>query len=98
MLWISAIREAGCIRITLQDNGGGMDDTLLSQVFQPFKTSRKAGMGLGLVICQRLVRYGRGTISLTNQPAPDGQNGVAVVLAFTQQEEQCGNGDNSSAG
>lgn len=88
MLWISAVREATGVRITLQDNGGGIDASQLDQAFQPFKTRRKEGMGLGLVICQRLVRYGRGEISIINQTAPDGQPGAAVVLAFNRQEER----------
>ncbi|POT57538.1 sensor histidine kinase [Citrobacter amalonaticus] len=96
-LWIDAVQEADGVRITLQDNGGGIDDALLQQAFQPFMTSRKEGMGLGLVICQRLVRYGRGEISMVNRTAPDGQPGVAVILAFTQKEEQSGNGVNSPA-
>ena len=84
--------------MTLQDNGGGIDDVLLHQVFQPFMTSRKEGMGLGLVICQRLVRYGQGEIGLCNQTAPDGLPGVAVRLDFTQREEKGGNGNDSFTG
>ncbi|MCW9526230.1 tetrathionate respiration histidine kinase TtrS [Klebsiella grimontii] len=96
MLWIDAVRDAGSVRIVLQDNGGGIDDAQLAQAFQPFKSSRQEGMGLGLVICQRLVRYGRGEIGIRNQTAPDGRPGAVVVLAFTHQEERSDNGDNSS--
>ncbi|MCO4157569.1 tetrathionate respiration histidine kinase TtrS [Citrobacter amalonaticus] len=97
-LWIDASASTPGVRMMLQDNGGGIDEALLHQAFQPFKTSRKEGMGLGLVICQRLVRYGQGEINLRNQTAPDGQPGVAVVLDFTQQEARSGNGDNSFTG
>ena len=96
MLWIDAVRDAGSVRIVLQDNAGGIDDAQLAQAFQPFKSSRQEGMGLGLVICQRLVRYGRGEIGIRNQTAPDGRPGAVVVLAFTHQEERSDNGDNSS--
>ena len=98
MLWIDALRDAGGVKIVLQDNGGGIAGAQLAQAFQPFVTSRQEGMGLGLVICQRLVRYGRGEISLTNQAAPDGQPGVTVVLTFMQQGARSGNGDNLSTG
>ena len=84
------------MKIVLQDNGGGIAGAQLAQAFQPFVTSRQEGMGLGLVICQRLVRYVRGEISLANQTAPDGRPGAVVVLAFTHQEERSDNGDNSS--
>lgn len=97
-LWIDASASAQGVCVMLQDNGGGINDALLYQAFQPFKTSRKEGMGLGLVICQRMVRYGQGEINLRNQTAPDGQPGVAVVLDFTQQDDRSGNGDNSFTG
>lgn len=97
-LWIDASASTQGVHMTLQDNGGGINDALLQQAFQPFKTSRKEGMGLGLVICQRLVRYGQGEINLRNQTAPDGLPGVAVVLDFTQREDRSGNDDNSFTG
>lgn len=97
-LWLDAQGCTNSAHITLQDNGGGIDDALLHQAFQPFMTSRKEGMGLGLVICQRLVRYVQGEIHLQNQTAPDGLAGVRVVLDFTQQERKGGDGDNSLTG
>lgn len=97
-VWVMAEHHGGGTRITLQDNAGGIDDVLLRQAFQPFMTTREEGMGLGLVICQRLVRYGQGEIGILNQIAPDGQKGVAVVLDFSHTEEQSCDGDNSSAG
>jgi two-component system sensor histidine kinase TtrS len=97
-IWVVAEQNGGGTRIILQDNAGGIDEVLLRQAFQPFMTTREEGMGLGLVICQRLVRYGHGEIGILNQIAPDGQKGVAVVLDFTHTEEQSCDGDNSSAG
>lgn len=79
-VWFTAQHEDDGISIQVQDNAGGIDETQLYQAFQPFMTTRKEGMGLGLVICQRLVRYAGGEISINNQQAPDGRAGVAVRL------------------
>lgn len=97
-VWFTAQHEDDGISIQVQDNAGGIDETQLYQAFQPFMTTRKEGMGLGLVICQRLVRYAGGQISINNQQAPDGRAGVAVRLHFkpTQKGGDCG--DHSSAG
>lgn len=97
-VWFTAQHEDDGISIQVQDNAGGIDETQLYQAFQPFMTTRKEGMGLGLVICQRLVRYADGEISINNQQAPDGRAGVAVRLHFkpTQKGGDCG--DHSSAG
>ncbi|MCS3465541.1 MULTISPECIES: tetrathionate respiration histidine kinase TtrS [Citrobacter] len=81
-VWFTAQHEDDGISIQVQDNAGGIDETQLYQAFQPFMTTRKEGMGLGLVICQRLVRYAGGEISINNQQAPDGRAGVAVRLQF----------------
>ncbi|HGY3717055.1 TPA: tetrathionate respiration histidine kinase TtrS [Citrobacter gillenii] len=97
-VWFTAQHEDEGISIQVQDNAGGIDETQLYQAFQPFMTTRKEGMGLGLVICQRLVRYAGGEIRINNQQAPDGRVGVAVILHFkpTQKGGDCG--DHSSAG
>lgn len=97
-VWVTAQHEDNGVRIWVQDNAGGIDEAQLYQAFQPFMTTRKEGMGLGLAICQRLVRYGGGEITLKNQVAPDGQAGAVVTLQFkpTQKGDRCG--DNSSAG
>ncbi|WP_260677433.1 uroporphyrinogen-III C-methyltransferase, partial [Salmonella enterica] len=48
-------------------------------------------------ICQRLVRYGRGDISIRNQTAPDGLSGTVVTIHFLH-ENGGRDGDNSSTG
>ncbi|MBJ3590808.1 PhnD/SsuA/transferrin family substrate-binding protein [Salmonella enterica subsp. enterica serovar Saintpaul] len=97
-VWVTAQHEDNGVRIWVQDNAGGIDEAQLYQAFQPFMTTRKEGMGLGLAICQRLVRYASGEITLKNQVAPDGQPGAVVTLQFKpiQKGDRCG--DNSSAG
>ena len=97
-VWFSALHKDGDVSIQVQDNAGGIDETQLYQAFQPFMTTRKEGMGLGLVICQRLVRYANGDIEINNQQAPDGKAGARVTLYFKPNREGGRSGDNSSAG
>lgn len=97
-VWFSAYSEKHGVRILVQDNAGGIDDAQLYQAFQPFMTTRKEGMGLGLAICQRLVRYANGDISIKNHPAPDGMAGAVVTLHFKQTQEGGPRGNNSSVG
>lgn len=97
-VWFSAQREEGDVSIQVQDNAGGIDEVQLYQAFQPFMTTRKEGMGLGLAICQRLVRYANGDIEIKNNQAPDEKAGVVVTLHFKQNPEGGRRGNHSSAG
>ncbi|MDY0038789.1 MAG: ATP-binding protein [Desulforhabdus sp.] len=52
--------------IEVRDNGCGIDESLKEKIFQPFFTTKDAfsGTGLGLHICQSLIRVLGGTIEV----------------------------------
>ena len=55
--------------ITVADTGFGIAETDLAKIFQPFFTAKKRrGMGLGLPICQRIVKNHGGRIEVESQP------------------------------
>lgn len=97
-VWFTARHDETGVSIVVQDNAGGIDEAQLYQAFQPFMTTRKEGMGLGLAICQRLVRYAGGEIIIDNQLAPDGRAGARVTLHFKPTREEQRSGANSPAG
>ncbi|RJT25307.1 PAS domain S-box protein [Chakrabartia godavariana] len=45
----------GKLFLTVLDNGPGLSDETLREIFLPFKSSKKSGMGLGLPICRTIV-------------------------------------------
>ncbi|CAG9169865.1 PAS domain S-box protein [Cupriavidus pinatubonensis] len=62
------------VRFTISDNGIGMSQDTLTNLFTPFTqaeastTRRFGGTGLGLAICHRLVDLLKGEISVSSQP------------------------------
>jgi signal transduction histidine kinase len=48
--------------IRVRDNGSGIPADLRSRIFEPFLSGRLNGTGLGLAVCQGIVRAHRGTI------------------------------------
>jgi PAS domain S-box-containing protein len=55
--------------ITVTDTGFGIAETDLPKIFQPFFTAKKRrGMGLGLPICQRIVKNHGGRIEVDSEP------------------------------
>jgi signal transduction histidine kinase len=47
-LWVSSWRDGDRVEIRVRDNGTGIPEARLEQVFQPFFTTKPAGSGTGL--------------------------------------------------
>jgi signal transduction histidine kinase len=60
--------EAG-VCVTVEDSGPGVPPELREQIFNPFFTSKKDGVGLGLSIVAKIVDDHRGTIRLDSDTA-----------------------------
>lgn len=61
-LRISSRQEAGLVAVTVEDSGPGLADDVAAQLFQPFVSTKTAGMGLGLSICHTIVNGHGGRI------------------------------------
>jgi signal transduction histidine kinase len=70
-LTVSAFQEdagASKVIISVADTGHGIDPAALDKIFQPFYTAKKRrGLGLGLPICERIVKNHGGEIKVQSQ-------------------------------
>lgn len=71
------------IKLFIFDNGPGFDEAELNAPFVPFRTSKEDGLGLGLVICQRLIESIDGKLRIDNRK--DGKQGAAVRLILSRE-------------
>lgn len=55
------------IRIDVSDQGVGITEEKLSQIFTPFYTTKKYGTGLGLAIVYRIIQEHGGSIEVSSQ-------------------------------
>ncbi len=60
--------EGEAVGIAIRDTGGGISAADLNNIFKPFFTTKKRGIGLGLAICQRIIREHRGRIRVKSIP------------------------------
>jgi two-component system sensor histidine kinase KdpD len=62
--------DAAAVRVTLSDEGPGIDADALDHVFEPFRTGvATTSTGVGLALCRAIVEAHGGTIEATNNPA-----------------------------
>jgi two-component system sensor kinase FixL len=65
------------IEIAVADRGPGLPKELTGQLFQPFVSTKRDGMGLGLMICRSIVEAHGGR--LWSEPNPGG----GTIFRFT---------------
>lgn len=65
------------VTITVQDTGLGISEAVADHLFQPFVTSKKNGMGIGLSICRTIIEAHGGRIWF--DAAPD----CGTIFRFT---------------
>ncbi|MGH9414389.1 MAG: two-component system sensor histidine kinase NtrB [Terriglobales bacterium] len=68
-LAVIAAPVAGGIRIVFRDTGPGVADGLREQIFNPFFTTKAAGVGLGLAIVAKIMDQHGGWIRLGHNPS-----------------------------
>jgi signal transduction histidine kinase len=80
---IALAPEEGGVRLTVEDDGAGMEPDVEARAFEPFFTTKGAGgIGLGLPIVQGIVERHGGAVELAT--APGRGTRVAVKLPVTR--------------
>jgi nitrogen fixation/metabolism regulation signal transduction histidine kinase len=70
-------------RISVTDNGPGLDEASAARVFRPFFTTKAHGTGLGLSLVQKVIVTHNGRISV--QPRPGAGARFVVMLPLMRQ-------------
>jgi len=70
------------VEVVLSDTGPGVPKKLLEEIFNPFVTTKKTGVGLGLSIVSKIVDSHHGFIHVENGP----QGGAVFTLFFPLEE------------
>lgn len=95
---VEASPERGVVKVHLQkfddrielmvsDQGAGLSNDIIAQLFQPHISSKAEGAGMGLYLCRRLLqRYYHGDITINNLPGnhptePANDNVVSGCMA-----------------
>jgi two-component system, LuxR family, sensor kinase FixL len=78
ILGVSAVlRDEATVEIAVSDNGPGLSADVMSRLFEPFVSTKRTGMGLGLSICRTIIESHNGR--LWNEANPGG----GTIFRFT---------------
>jgi len=76
-LIISTAANAGMVEVSVADTGAGIAAAIREQLFQPFITTKRQGMGVGLSISRTIIEAHGGSI------APRPNPGGGTIFSFT---------------
>ncbi|MEO0161634.1 MAG: HAMP domain-containing sensor histidine kinase [candidate division WOR-3 bacterium] len=65
------------VYIEISDKSGGIPEEILDKIFEPFTTTKKKGLGLGLSFVREIVEVHNGEIKIENKP------GIGVKFIIT---------------
>lgn len=90
---LQAMESEGILKITIEvsarfvsvcfeDNGPGISSENLGTIYEPYRTTKEEGSGLGLMIVQRILRDHGGEIEISSTP----DHGTAFTLHFPRDD------------
>ena len=68
------------VRLIFEDDCGGIPDYILPEIFNPFRTTKKRGQGLGLANARKVIHDHGGVINAEN----NGGKGAAFTIIFNR--------------
>jgi signal transduction histidine kinase len=75
---ILADKQLESVRIRVVDNGPGIPENIIDQIFIPFFTTKEDGSGIGLSLSRQIMRLHQGTIDIKSIPSQE----TSIILNF----------------
>jgi signal transduction histidine kinase len=89
---VDAVAADGNVRLSVTDQGIGMDDKEVKQIFQKFYRTRKAeasgesGFGIGLSIVEQIVTHHGGVIEVVSKPGVGSRFTLVLPAAISARQ------------
>jgi len=84
ILKVTASSNDRFVLVCFRDSGDGISAEALAQIFEPYRSSRLKGTGLGLMIVQRILRDHGGHIEIDTEPG----RGTAVTMYLPREGQR----------
>ena len=70
------------VRISVSDNGPGIDETQAEKIFEPFFTTKSHGTGLGLAVVSSVAHSHKGTVEVKNNEQGGACFSILLPISF----------------
>ncbi len=80
-LHLEVERDSGYCILSVEDNGKGIPEDKVGQIFEPFYTTRKEGTGLGLYIARQLCEANQAELTVESRPGQGTRFRIRMALA-----------------
>ena len=80
------------VELRVVDNGPGIPEKMIENLFEPYTTTKSKGGGLGLAVVKRIVEEHSGSVFAENQH----EAGACVVVRLPVSKNESGNGNTSA--
>lgn len=84
LLTISVFSNERAVGVSFKDSGAGIPPEEVGRLFEPYRTTKHRGSGLGLMIVQRIIRDHGGQIEVRSQPSV----GTTITLLLPLDERR----------
>jgi two-component system, LuxR family, sensor kinase FixL len=81
MIAVAADLAEDAVKISVSDNGPGIAEGVRERLFQPFVSTKETGMGVGLSICDTIIKAHDGRIWAEDNPEGGTTFRIALPLA-----------------
>ena len=79
---ISSSETENEVLISIQDNGSGISPEHMGSMYEPYRTTKSSGSGLGLLVVRRIIREHGGDLEIQSEP----QVGTKVTIHLPSRE------------
>jgi signal transduction histidine kinase len=71
------------VAVSIEDTGAGIPETEIKRIFEPFRSFKESGSGIGLALCQKVVREHGGHITAENVPSGGARFRLSLPITGT---------------
>ncbi|MEO1856721.1 MAG: ATP-binding protein [Rubritalea sp.] len=83
-LWIDTENSDYEVTLSIRDNGSGISPEHMGSLYEPYKTTKSSGTGLGLLVVRRIIREHGGEIEIQSEV----NEGTTVRIHIPREERQ----------